>query len=492
MTMFHAIRATTSRPRLRATRLLTRTLAVAVLGACATLTHAAGITLPEYSTVTLQNGATLMLMRKPDVPLVAARVAIRGGALADAPGREGTASLLAELLGKGAGKRDAKAFVDAVDGAGGELSFSASRQALVANANFLAEDADLMLDLLSDALLHPTLAADEFEKSRTRAVQSLAAEKDDDPRGLMGAYGNAWLFRGHPYGRPVSGDERSLGTLKVEDLRNFFATQTGADRAVIAIVGDFEPATMQRAVEARFGSWKQASGTLPAVEPKLRESGRRVLLVDKPGATQSYFWIGNVGAGSNDPARAAQDLVQTVFGGRFTSMLNTELRVKSGLTYGARAGIVRLAQPGEASISSFTRTDATVQAIDMALDTLDRLHADGIDADMQASAKRYVLGQFAPGYETASQLAGALANLYIDGQDRSAIDGYGNRIDAASAADIAAARSVFATRDNSVMVVIGDAAKIGDAVGKYGPVTKVALSDPGFGPTAAPAAATSP
>lgn len=465
-------------------KLFSGTLVAASLALCANLAQAAGITLPDYTTVTLDNGATLMLMRKPDVPLIAARVAIRGGALADPAGKEGTASLLAELLGKGAGKRDARAFVDAVDGAGGELSFAASREAVLADASFLAADAELMLDLLGDALLQPTLSAEEFEKSRTRAVQSLAAEKDGDPRGLIGTYGQAWLFRGHPYGRPESGDEASLGALSIEDLRAFHGTQMGADRAVIAIVGDFDPKTMQAAVERRFGGWKKATGSLPAVEPKLRENGRRVLLVDKPGATQSYFWIGNVGAGVNDPARAAQDLVQTVFGGRFTSMLNTELRVKSGLTYGARAAIERLAQPGEASFTSFTRTDATVQAIDMALDTVDRLHADGIDEAMQGSAKRYVLGQFAPDFETAQQLAGALAGLYVQGLDRDAIDGYGARIENASAADIAAARSVFATRDNSVMVVIGDASKIGDAIGKYGPVTKIALAVPGFGPKA--------
>lgn len=459
-----------------------------VLATAALAAHAAGVTLPQYDEIKLDNGATLLLMRKTDVPLVAAQIAIRGGALADAAGKEGTASQLAELLGKGAGKRDALAFVDAVDSAGGELTFGASRQALVADASFLADDAELMLDLLADALLRPTLAQAEFEKSRTRAVQSIAAAKDGDPRGLIGSYGTAWLFRGHPYGRPAGGDEASLGALTIEDLRAYYTAQVGADRAVIAIVGDFEPATMRKAVEARFGGWKRATGTLPTVEPKLRENGRRVLLVDKPGASQTYFWVGNVGAAVDDPARAAQDLVQTVFGGRFTSMLNTELRVKSGLTYGARASIERLATPGAAAFSSFTRTDATGQALDLAFETLDRLHADGIDAAMQTSAKRYVLGQFAPDLETADQLAGALAGLYVDGLGRDAIDGYGDRIEAASASDIAAARSVFASRDDSLLVVIGDAAKIGDTVGKYGPVTKIALSDPGFGPKAAPAA----
>ncbi|MBB5209506.1 M16 family metallopeptidase [Chiayiivirga flava] len=464
------------------TRLLARALLGAAFACTALAAHAVGVTLPAYDDITLDNGVTLLLMRKADVPLVAARIAVRGGALADAAGKEGTASQLAELLGKGAGKRDARAFAEAIDGAGGELRFGASREALVADASFLADDTGLMLDLLADAFLHPTLSLAEFEKSRTRAVQSIAAAKDGDPRGLIGSYAQAWLFRDHPYGRPEGGDEASLAALTLADLRAYYTAYVGADRAVIAIVGDFDPASMRKAVEQRFGAWGKATGRLPAVPPKLRETGRRVLLVDKPGATQTYFWVGNVGAAVDDPARAAQDLVQTVFGGRFTSMLNTELRVKSGLTYGARASIERLARPGAAGFSSFTRTDATAQALDLAFDTVDRLHAEGIADDMQASAKRYVLGQFAPDYETADQLAGALASLHIDGLGRDAIDGYGERIERATAADIAAARSVFPTRDDSLLVVIGDASKIGDAIGKYGPVTKIALSDPGFGP----------
>lgn len=455
-----------------------------LLAVMAPLASAAGIKLPEYETLKLDNGTTVLLMRKPDVPLIAAQVVVRGGALADADGKEGTASILAELMSKGAGKRDALGFAQALDGVGGRLNLAAGREAIYASAEFLARDADLMLSLLADALQRPTLAAAEFDKLRTRAIQSLAAAKDGDPRNLITTYGQAWLFRGHPYGRPAEGDERSLAALTLEDLKAFYRDQMGGDRTTIAIAGDFDPAAMRKALQGTFGTWRKAAGTLPEVAPKLRETGRRVLLVDKPGATQTYFWAGNVGVSEHDPARAAQDLVQTVFGGRFTSMLNTELRIKSGLSYGASASLQRYAQPGGAAFSSFTRTDATGQALDLAFATLARLHAEGIDAETLASAKRYVLGQFAPDYETAAQLSSAIAELDLYGQSRERIDGYGAEIEAATPADVAAARAVFAAGDNTLLVAIGDAAKIRDAVAKYGPVTEMKIADPGFAPAA--------
>ena len=460
-----------------------RSMFVALVAAFAfSSAAAADIKLPAYQTITLDNGATLLLMPRKDVPLVAANVAVRGGALADATGKEGTADLLGEMLSQGAGTRDALAFAQAVDGAGGNLGFGSSREAIVANAQFLSKDSGLMLSLLADALLRPKMDAAEFDKLRKRAIDGIANAKDSDPRQLIGTYANGWLFRGHPYGRSTGGDETSLATITLADLQAFRAQQMGGDRLIIAIAGDFDAQAVTAQVREAFGGWAKASGALPQVEAKPRESGRRVLLVDKPGATQTYFALGNIGSRHGDPAEAAQDLVQTAFGGRFTSMLNTELRVKSGLTYGARSAIDRSRMPGAATISSFTKTESTKAAIDLAIATLDRLHKDGLDAATIASAKHYVAGQFAPDLETAPQLAGQLASMALYGDTRDAIDGYLGRIAAATPEQIATARAVFPDSKDLVIVAIGDAARIRDTMKGYGPLTEMKLTDPRFSP----------
>ncbi|TCT26109.1 M16 family metallopeptidase [Thermomonas haemolytica] len=443
---------------------------------------AAGIRLPDYQTVHLDNGATLLLAPRKDVPMVAATVLVRGGSLADPPGKEGTADLLADMLTKGAGSRDALAFAQAVDGAGGSLSFASTGEAIMGQAQFLAKDGDLMLALLADALLRPRMDASEFDKLRQRAIESIAAAKDADPRRLIGQYADAWLFRGHPYGHPDSGDETSLATITLDDLQAFRRQQMGGDRLIIAIAGDFDPARVTAQVRQAFGGWDKAAGTLPQVAAKARETGRRVLLVDKPGATQTYFALANVGSRRDDPARAAQDLVQTAFGGRFTSMLNTELRVKSGLTYGARSQIDRPRQPGAVEISSFTKTETTQAAIDLAITTLDRLHREGLDAATVQSAKHYIAGQYPPGLETAPQLANAIAWLALYGDGRDYIDGYLDQVAAATPAQVAAARAVFPASQDLVIVAIGDAARIREVMRRYGPLTEMKLSDPRFSP----------
>lgn len=464
-------------------------LAAALAGGCylgsglASAATPGAMQLPAFEQLTLENGARIALMEKHDTPLVAITAVIRGGALGDPPGKEGSAALLAELMQKGAGDRDAAAFAEALESAGAELGIAAGTESLVVGANFLSKDTELVLGLLADALQRPRLDAAEFDKVRMRSIQSIAAAKDADPRALIGEYGNAWLFGDHPYGRAVGGNEESLAAIGPDDVRGYLGQQVGGDRLILAVVGDFSATEMRRRLETAFGSWRKASAALPTVSALPARTGRRVLLVDKPGATQTYFWLGNVGASRLDPARYAQGLVNTVFGGRFTSMLNTELRVKSGLTYGARSGFDRYSAPGPFEIVSYTQTGTTVEAIDLALATLDRLHQDGLAPQTLASARTYMLGQFPPTLETNGQLASRLADLMFYGLGPDDVNQYAERVLAVDgSAATAAIETAFPESSDLAVVLIGDATEIREAVAKYGPVTEMKITDPRFAP----------
>ncbi|HVT35164.1 MAG TPA: pitrilysin family protein, partial [Nevskiaceae bacterium] len=431
----------------------------------------------------LANGAQLLLMERHDVPLISMTLTLAGGPLADEPGREGSAALLADLMEKGAGARNAAEWAEAVAAAGGEIDIGATRESLQLSAEFLARDSALMLELASDALLRPRLDAGEFDKLRQRTIDELAADKDGDPGALLGFYGYAWLLGNSGYGRSYIGDETTLKQITLADLQRYYRQQLGGDRLIIAIAGDFNAAALAPQVERAFGGWRKAELPLQAPVAAQRQHGRRVLLVDKPGATQSYFWIGNVGTTHNDPARVPQELVNEIFGGRYTSMLNSELRIKSGLSYSAGSRIARLRQPGPLYVQSFTATETTRRAIDLALQTLARLHREGVSPAALKSTQDYVIGSFPPEFETASQLSAHLAELAFHGLGRDEVDDYAARVRAVTSAQ---ARQVvdqlYPPAEDVAMVVIGDAAKIRGELASYGAVTEMKMSAPRFAP----------
>jgi zinc protease len=442
-----------------------------------------GVTLPDAHHIELENGVVIILHEKRDVPLIGVRATIRGGAVSDPEGKSGLSSLLAGLLEKGAGPRSAAAFAEAIDSVGASLSARADLEAITISGEFLARDSDLMVELLADMLLEPALEAEEMRKLRDRRINLIRAAKDRDLRPLSPTYGNAFLFGEHPYGAPVDGSEASLATINHRDLTGYYSDFVGSDRLVIAMAGAFDVTAMTESLSDAFGDWRRAAAAPPVIEPSQRQHGRRVLLVDKPGATQSYFWVGNVGVAVDYPRRAELDVANTLFGGRFTSLLVDEMRTKAGLTYGARSVLLRPSTPGSVAITSYTKTATTIAAIDLALSLLARIHEEGFSDDMILSGKNYILGQFPPQLETASQLAAQFAELETLGLDESFINDYGNSIANADGEAVhAVIAEVYPAVDDLVFVILGDAALIRDDVAKYGPITEMAITDPRFRP----------
>jgi len=441
------------------------------------------VTLPAAERVVLENGTVLILSENHDVPLIGLEAIVRGGAAADPADKHGLASLLANLLVKGAGERGSAEFADAVASVGGELDAAAGLESISLSAEFMARDAALMVELVADALLRPTLARDEFEKLRDRSINLIKSAKGSDPNQLMSSYANAFLFGNHPYGNPVGGSESSLARVKHGDLLAYYADMLGGDRLIISVSGDFEIASMREALTSAFGGWRAASGELPEILLPEAAASSRVYLIDKPGATQTYFYIGDVGVARSFAGRAELDLANTVFGGRFTSMLVTELRTKSGLSYSARSTLRRYSQSGSVFIQSFTETSTTVEALDVALATLGRLRDGGLDAAMLESSRNYIMGQFPPRLETAAQLAGVFAMLELNGLDATYIDDYGSSLTAATEESVAAIiDQVYPASDGLVFVILGDAGSIREQVAQYGPISEITISEPRFHP----------
>jgi zinc protease len=436
---------------------------------------------PAHQRFTLANGVKLVLIPRHDVPLIAMEAVVRGGASIDRPALAGVASLTAELLTRGAGERDAYAFAESVEDAGGTLAAQAHSEAVVVHGQFLAADRELMLTLLADALQRPHFEAEEFETLRDRRIEFIRAAKDSEPQSLIGAYGRSMLFAQHAYGAPTSGSERSLAAVRRDHLVSFFREQFGADRLTLVFAGDFNPEWMRQAVAAHFEHWGPAQEPLRPLEASRRVDGRRVLLIDAPGSTQTYFWIGNVGVARSYAPRAALDVTNTAFGGSFGSMLVQALRVQSGLTYSVSSGFRRGSVPGEFAISSFTQTQSTTPALAIALQTLDSLKRNGISACGLTAARNYILGQYPLAFETSADWAGALAELDLYDLPSSDIDTYGEellRVDAERSRHVV--ESAFPAAEDVDIVLIGDASAVRAGAAQWGPVTEKSLEAPDF------------
>jgi len=444
-----------------------------------TPTAVPGELLPTYSRVVLENGLVLALLEQHELPLVDFQLLLRTGSISDPQGKEGLANITLSLLRKGTQKRTAEQIAEELDFLGAELDLSTSLEFGVVSAQFLAKDVEVGLGLLTDILLRPTFPEAEFDKAVDLAVDELAEAKDN-PRTVIGTYFTGFVFAGHPFGRPLGGTETSLPTLTRSDVLRFHDAYVRPNNAILAVVGDFNSKSLQEQVTSAFKKWEKSPVTpaSPVAAPQL--NGRQVVLIDKPDAVQTYFQIGNIGVAKGDPDEATLDVVNTIFGGRFTSWLMTELRTNTGLSYNAHSRFVQRTVPGTFYISSFTRTADTEKAMDLALEILDRLHKQGVTQEEIASAQNYIRGQFPPNYESAGDLADAITEIEFYGLDRATINEHTHKTDAVTLEQARQAIAKHYPRENLAIVMIGQADSVGTVAAKYGDVRAKKISDPGY------------
>ena len=442
--------------------------------------NAQSLHLPPHEKIVLKNGLTILLLEKHGVPIVNVSGIVKAGSLADPLGQEGLASTTAGLLRKGTKTRTAQQFAADIDFIGGSFDAEAGADTTSVNAEFLAKDTAKGLQLVSDALLHPTFPQVEVDKHLTQSVDGVKAAKDS-AREVIFDYYEGYLYNGKGYGRPTAGDELSLKKISREAVAKFYDTYYTPGNTILAVAGDFNSAEMKKNLEEIFGAWPSKNAPAVKSEATAPVKGKRLLLVNKPDSTQTYFAIGNVGVSATDPDRVPIEVVNTVFGSRFTSMLNEALRVESGLTYGASSFFSMQKDPGPFAIFSFTRNETTGQAIDMALDVLKKLHADGLTAEQLASAKSYMKGQFPPTIETSAQLARLIARHEFYGLDDNEVNQLDQRIDAVT---LETAKQVIARhfpQENLSFLLIGKASEIAPVVSKYATTQdKKEISAPGF------------
>lgn len=443
---------------------------------------AQAIHLPPHEKVVLKNGLTVLLLQKKGVPLVAFSALVKSGAAADPAGQDGLASITAALLRKGSQTRTAQQFAADLDFIGGSFESDIAPDYTSIRAEFLTKNIAQGLELFSDALLHPTFPQSETDKLLAQSLDGVKAEKDE-PRSVLGIYFNGYLFGSTPYGRPSDGDELSLKHIQRDAILNFYQSSYTPNNTILAIAGEFDAADLRKKLEDTFGSWPSRPVNTVVIPATAPAKGKRLLLIDKPDATQTYFVIGNLGTAVNDPDRVALRVVNTVFGGRFTSELNEALRVESGYTYGAGSFFDSRKSPGPFEISSFTKNETTTPAIDLALQVLDKLHKDGLTPQQLASAKAYIKGQYPPSIETSGQLARriALDEFYGLGDDE--VNQLEARLDAVTPEIARRVIEKHFPLDNLVFVLIGKASEIRPAVKKYASqMDERSISDPGFWP----------
>jgi len=436
--------------------------------------------LPAYEKLTLSNGLTVYLMERHEVPLIYITAVFPAGAVNDGD-KNGLASLTSDALLFGTKSFTKNQIEETFDFLGANISTNAGTETSTLSTSFIKDDADKILPILKEIIADPVFPKEEIDKRQQRWLVELEQAKES-PRSVIRSYFNKFIFGNSVYGNPINGTSTGITAITPIHIQNFYKSNYQPSLSAIAIVGDFSASDMKGKISSLFENWKgvEFDGIKRFETPELKFEKSRVLLINKNDSYETTFLIGGMGVTKNNADFVGLQVINTILGGRFTSWLNDELRVNSGLTYGARSLFVPYKYSGTFLISTFTKTSTTIQAIDLALQTYNRLWAKGIDDKTLSSAKNYIKGQFPPDYETSGDLANLLTEMFYFGLDDSFINDFEKNVDALTVEKSKELINKYFPKDKLQFVLIGKAEDIRSEMTKYGEVIEKEITAEGF------------
>lgn len=425
------------------------------------------LTLPTLVQRTLPNGLKLIIVEQHELPIVDAALVVRTGSEADPNGKAGLATLTANMLDEGAGKRDALGLAEQIGYLAISLGTSAGMEQSTVSLHSTRATLDSAMGLMADVVLRPTFPDKEFDRLKSERLTALLQEQDRGPSLANRAYAALIYGEEHPYGRSTSGVKETAESLTRDDVVNFWKQWYLPNNATLVIVGDLSVADAEKLATNAFGGWARGPAVVAATYPtaaSLRTpKATTIYVIDKPKAPQSSFRVGSVGVARSTTDYFPLMVMNTALGGSFTARLNNNLREQKGYTYGASSGFAMRRNAGPFTASSEVVAAKTDSALIEVMKELNNIRKPLPPAEL-AKTKRYLQLGYAERFETTGDIAGQIASLIPYNVPLSSLGTFNAGIGAVTGADVQRVANKYVDPSKLTIVIAGDRATIEPAL----------------------------
>ncbi|HEY2517443.1 MAG TPA: pitrilysin family protein [Polyangiaceae bacterium] len=336
--------------------------------------------------------------------------------------------------------------------------------------NCLAGKLGDALALAADVVQHPAFQKEEIERERSHRLTAIAQQKDRPGTVLSNTVSEVLYPAGHPYASSLLGTEDEVKRATAADFVRFHDEAFRPDRLTVTVAGDVKFDDVVAQVDKALGAWKGKApkAKTPATPPLPKPGDARVILVDRPGATQSQIALSLVGLPRVNKDFDALTVMNTLLGGAFTSRLNLNLREAHGYTYGARSGFDFRQGPGPFTAGAAVVREKTGPAVTEILKEVERIRTEPVSDQELTDAKAYMIRALPARFETAEQTAGSVANLAVYGLPLDEYATRAARIEKITADDVKRVAATYLNPGAYRLVVVGDAAVVEGQLGQVG------------------------
>lgn len=439
------------------------------------------VNVPKPVERTLSNGLRVIVIENHSTPLVGAEVVLKNGAEVDPAPLSGLANMTGDLLSKGTKTRTAPQIAQEIEALGGVINTGASWDASRASVNVIASKIEPAVAILSDVVRNPVFKEEEIERLRQQYLDSLSVGMNS-PGTLASWVASRVVFGDSPYGHSLVGTPAAIQRIQQKDVADFHARYYRPDGAILVIGGDIKADDAFKLAERHFGDWAKPAGTLPTgsatahTSTEFASGKQRVVVVDMPGAGQAAVLFARRGIARTDPEFYSGLVANSVLSG-YSGRLNQEIRIKRGLSYGARSSLDTRREVGPYIASAQTKNQSGAEVASLLVGELTRLSNEAVSETELTPRKAVLIGSFGRALETTDGLMSQIGTLALYGLSLDEINRYIANVQAVTPAQIQKFAGSRLGASDAAIIIVGDAKEFIEPLRKQFPNVEVIKRD---------------
>jgi zinc protease len=424
--------------------------------------HSGSFTHPKEAK--LSNGLRVIVAERPSLPLLAVELIIRNGSEADPNNLAGTASLTGSLLTKGTEKMSAPEIASAIESLGGTIFSSGGSDNSNAGVLVMSSKAEAALTILADVALHPAFKEEEIDRLRKQSLDGLRVALQQ-PGSVASYVIGRVLYGDGEYGHAAGGTPETLPAIQRANIVNFYQTYYRPDNATLIFSGNVTLEKGKEYAEKFFGAWK-ANQQIPHPVGAVRGTWKPAsVVIDMPEAGQASVSITKPAIRRDSPDYYSGLVANAALGNGFGSRLNREIRIKRGLSYGARSSLDTRRDAGAFIAAAQTKNESAAEVASLLQAELKRMETDPVQGNELKSRQALLTGNYARSLETDLGFASQIASLAVFNLPLETLDKFIPSVNAVTTKEVTAFAGKYLVPPSS-LVVVGKASAFVDSLKK--------------------------
>jgi zinc protease len=409
---------------------------------------------PSIESWLTPNGAKVLYVHAPEIPMLDVRVVFDAGSARDGD-QPGLTSFTNSLLNQGAGPWTAQQIAERMENAGANLSVGSLRDMAWVSLRTLSEQKAMKtaLDTMAVVLSKPNFLPQDIERERKSIIASLLRD-EQSPSSIGKKLLYRKVFGDHPYATPVEGDRETVKSIQREDLIQAHRRLYVARNAVVSMVGAIDrdqAETIARELMSGLAEGEHVAD-LPQVKP-LDEAVEEK--IDFPSA-QAHLLIAQPGMKRGDRDYFPLYVGNHILGGSgLVSQLSEEVREKRGLSYSVYSYFLPMREVGLFQLGLQTKNAQVEEARQVVGETLKRFVTEGPSSEELQAAKQNITGGFPLRIASNGKIVEYLSVIGFYGLPLDYLDVFTGKVEAVTTEQI---RDAFQRRihpPRMVTVVVG-------------------------------------